>query len=91
MDNDALLIGFASRVRSMLPFMNESISFLLHNNALNITDEGTLDFSKYQVINPQEGNIEEITNIYKKAQFLGHWLIYAGDVQTIYMLLKIKP
>lgn len=90
-ENEALFIGFADRARQMLPYTKEAISFLMIQNAISLDEQGTIEVSSYRKATPRGEKVEEINEIYKKAELLGKWLRLTGNTQTIFMFLKIRP
>jgi hypothetical protein len=90
-ENEALFIGFADRARQMLPYTKEAISFLMIHNAVSMDENGLMEVPTYRRATPKGDKIEEINEIYKKAELLGKWLRLTGNPQTIFMFLKIRP
>ncbi len=90
-ENEHLFLGFADRVKQMLPFTKESISFLMIHKAINVDDNGLFEVLHYRKATPKGESTFEIKEIYKKADLLGKWLRLTGNTQTIFMFLKIRP
>jgi hypothetical protein len=90
-ENEALLMNFASRVRDMNEYTKEALMFLLKNNSISISDSGHVLVNYYRRKSPQGSDIEEVTDIFRKADRLGLWLRNTGATQTIFMFLKIRP
>ncbi|MPL70223.1 hypothetical protein SDC9_15978 [bioreactor metagenome] len=90
-ENEFLFIDFAERVRELNPFSKESILFLLQHEAVEITEKGEFTVRPYRNKKPKGENIDEIIDIYRKAELLGKWFRLTGNDQTIYMFLKIRP
>lgn len=90
-DNEFLFIDFATRVKNMNPFTNESLIFLMKHDAADITDYGEITIKEYRKKTPVASSTAEINQIFKKAELLGKWFRLTGNEQTIYMLLKIRP
>lgn len=90
-ENTMTKIHLVNKIKSLVPYTRESILFLIYHEAININNEGELDFIKYRKSSLSYINDEEIQTIYKKAQMLGKWLAKAGDTKTIYSAIGIKP
>ena len=90
-ENEFLFIDFAERVRELNPFSKESMLFMLQHEAADITEEGKITIRPYRRKVLKGENLDEITEIYKKAELLGKWFRLTGNEQTIYMFLKIRP
>jgi len=89
--NEHLFIDFPLRVRQILPFTRESLMFLLKHKAIIINETGHIEVNPYRKINPKGEDIEEVIEIFHKAELLGKWLSLTGNAQTIFMFLKIRP
>lgn len=90
-ENEFLFIDFVQRVRELNPFSKECMLFLLQHKAAEITEEGKITIKPYRKRTPRGENINEIVEIYRKAELLGKWFRLTGNEQTIYMFLKIRP
>jgi len=90
-ENEFLFIDFAARVRELNPFTRESLLFMLLHDAADITIDGKITIRPYRKIRPRGENLNEVIEIYKKAELLGKWFRRTGNEQTIYMFLKIRP
>lgn len=88
-----LLIDFPERIKELIPYTKESIIFSVHRNAivldeLNFLHEGTAMMkgkTKFPQLSP------EIGECWRRSEFVGRWLAYAGSVETVYALLGISP
>lgn len=90
-ENEFLFIDFAERVKELNQFSKESMLFLLQQTAAEITEEGKIIIKPYRKKKPKGANINEIVEIFRKAELLGRWFRLTGNEQTIYMFLKIRP
>lgn len=89
--NPDVLIGFPSRAKSLVPFANESIEFLLQKNILEISHSElsvvkTLSKAKINVIADQE-----ILECINKAAHVGRWFAQMGAEENIYAVWGVKP
>ncbi len=91
-ENERLLFDFAYRVRATKEYTLETILFLLANQTIELSDEGTIKLSRdYRLRYIEDDDIHaEIKDIFKKAELLGKWFRQLTP-QTIYMFLKIRP
>jgi hypothetical protein len=64
---------------------------MLQHGAAEITEDGKITIRPYRKKTPRGENIDEIIEIYRKAELLGKWFRLTGNEQTIYMFLKIRP
>ena len=89
--NPDVLIGFPGRAKSLVPFANESVEFLLQQNILEITHGElgvvkTLSKTKIDAIADQE-----ILECYNKAKHIGRWFAQMGAEENIYAVWGVKP
>ena len=86
-----VLIGFPERAKSLVPFANESVEFLLQLKILQIISGElsvvkTLSKSKIDAILDQE-----ILESYNKAENVGRWFAQMGAEENIYAAWGVKP
>ena len=86
-----VLIGFPGRAKSLVPFANEAVEFLLQQKILQITNGElsvvkTLSKSKIDAIADQE-----IHECYNKAENVGRWFAQMGAEENIYAVWGVKP
>lgn len=86
-----VLIGFPGRAKSLVPFTNEAVEFLLHQSILEITHTElnivkTLSKAKINDITDQE-----ILECYNKAEHVGRWFALMGAEENIYAAWGVKP
>lgn len=89
--NPDVLIGFPGRAKSLVPFANESVEFLLQKNILEIT-HGELSVVK-TLSKTKIGAIadQEILECYNKAEHIGRWFAQMGAEENIYAVWGVKP
>lgn len=90
-ENTMTKIHLVNKIKSLVSYTREAILFLIYHEAININNDGELDFIAYRKSSLSYINDEEIQTIYKKAQMLGKWLGKAGNTKTIYAAIGIKP
>jgi hypothetical protein len=90
--NPETRIGFAERVRDLVPFTAEGIVFASNQRWLTIIQSRLVRYtnavSPTAALRPPGGDVRECA---KSAYFLGRWLATAGSPNTIYALLGIRP
>ncbi|WP_428910710.1 three component ABC system middle component [Niallia sp. Krafla_26] len=89
-DNADYKIGFATTVRELIPFVKESLIFLLQRNILSINETGKLLLGTSKLKKRQLKDTDEILESINKAKFVGRWFANSGEVATIYALWGIR-
>lgn len=88
--NPQLLVGFAGRVKSLLPYVLEGLGFTMHMRSFEVTDSGRLRVLDKGVRKKIDGS-EESIECQKVAKMLGKNFAKIGDRVTIYTTLGIRP
>lgn len=86
-----LRVGFAYRIRELLPISKESLAFLLQLNALVLDDEAGFSPTRYSKRRLSSQYEDYTLDFYNNAKLLGKWLAKASDVVTIYTMWGIQP
>jgi hypothetical protein len=86
-----VLVGFPRRAKSLVPFSNEAVEFLLQLNILEIVHGElsvvkTISKTKIKAITDQE-----ILECYNKAEHVGRWFAQMGAEENIYAVWGVKP
>jgi hypothetical protein len=86
-----VLIGFPGRAKSLVPFSNESVEFLLQRSILELEHNElsiarTISKAKIDAIADQE-----ILDCYKKAEHVGRWFAQMRAEENIYAAWGVKP
>jgi len=84
-------VGFAERMRQLVPVTREATTFLLQLDVFLISDDAGLSITSHKVrdvIGQTEG---EIADCYKKARIIGQWLARVDNPATIYSMWGVKP
>lgn len=89
--NPDVLIAFPSRAKSLVPFANESVEFLLQQNILEIMHSEisvikTLSKAKIDSIADRE-----ILECFNRAEHVGRWFAQMGAEENIYAVWGVKP
>lgn len=87
-----LLMYFPQRTKDLVTITNEAIEFLLQTEKVVITANGDLEvspiartFSKTKFID------DEIRECLRKSEHIAKWFATAGKVETIYIILGVRP
>jgi hypothetical protein len=83
-------IGMQSRIKNMVSFTRETISFLIYYEVLKISDSGeliSLPTKKKRI----KINDDELAEIYSKSEFFGKWLSKTGAPTTIFATIGVEP
>ncbi|WP_290139304.1 three component ABC system middle component [uncultured Dubosiella sp.] len=87
-----VLIEYPQRARSLVPFTNEAVEFLLQTKLLQLTSNGELQISEdLKPLSENKFSDKEISDCLKKAKQIGRWFATAGKVETIYVRLGVRP
>ncbi len=84
-------IYLVEKIKNLVSYTREAILFLIYHEAININNNGELDFVPYRKSSLNYFNNEEIEDIYKKAKMIGKWFGKVGDTKTVYAAIGIKP
>lgn len=88
-----VLIGFADRAKSLVPFANENLDFLFHRNIISINEgklsiETTISKSKLDILTSSD---LEIDDCIKKAGHIGRWFALMGAEENIFIAWGVMP
>ncbi len=89
-DNPELLVGFAERTRSYMPYIMEAFGFLMHLSCIQVTDEGRIKL-KPRRVSPKELDSPECRECEQAARLLGGGFAKLRDRVTIYTMLGVRP
>jgi hypothetical protein len=91
--NPDVLIGFPDRARSLAPFTNEAIEFMLYRYIINV-DGGKLTIQKplsKSIMDKYSTTDSEVTDCIRKSAHLGRWFINMRSAESIYTAWGVKP
>jgi len=88
--NPELLVGFAERTRSFLPYALEAFGVLMDMGCIQVTDEGRIKLVPRRV-SPKGLGSEESQECEQAAKLLGREFARLRDRVTIYTMLGVKP
>lgn len=85
---------YAEHAKALNPSVKESLSLVIRHNILSITSRGEFiprentvqDYTK----KTQEFT-DEVMDCFKRAAFCGRWIARAGAIETVMVLLGVKP
>ena len=88
-----LLIEFPTRVAELVPYTREALIFALQRNALTIDSQGSFREGKAKMKGKSRypDKSAEISECWRRSEFVGRWLAEAGPVATVYGLLGVSP
>lgn len=92
-DNPDVLVGFPQRARSLVPFTNEALEFLLSRKYVMITGQG-LEIIKpisQSKINAYLSGDSEVTECIKKSEHVGRWFSNMRAEENIYIAWGVRP
>jgi hypothetical protein len=90
-DNSEIRVGFAQRVRSLIPYTEETLRFGLQNRIYKFNEDGGLITVKNKIINHKFPKNSEPDICRQKARLLGRWFAITGETRTIYTMWGIRP
>ena len=90
-ENNKTKLFLPEKIKNLVPYTRESISFLIYYEALSLDNKGNVSVNRYRKKKIHYTNDSEIKEIFNKAKMIGKWFTYVGEVRTIYTLLGIKP
>jgi len=90
-DRPQLRVGFAGRVRSLVPYTKEALQFAMGTDIVRINDSGALIPGVAQIGDSNWSSDAEPRICRQRSQFLGRLLARAGDVSIIYVMWGIRP
>lgn len=88
--NAVRLINFHKIVQGYMPYTEKTLLFLFSLNILKIEENGLINISEPNYKKTWDNSIEELNDVFKKAEFLGKWFGTVNDELMIYQHLKIK-
>jgi hypothetical protein len=89
-DKPQILVGFAERTNSLLPYTFEAMGFTMQLQSFEITNNGRLKLREGGIRKKIDGTKETI-ECQRAAQIIGRKFAEIGDRVTIYTTLGIKP
>ena len=88
--NPRILVGFAKRVKDLLPFALEALGFLMERGCFIVTEDGRLRTVEKKARRRVTGTDESIA-CQRVARFIGREFARIGDRRTIYTSLGVRP
>jgi hypothetical protein len=89
-DNPQIVVGMATRTRSLLPYTLESLGFLMHIGSITVTTDGRIETTPKCIKSTLSGS-EETRDCQTAARILGKKFASVGDRVTIYTSFGIRP
>ena len=87
-----LLMHFPQRTKDLVTITNEAIEFLLQTEKVVITANGDLEVSPIaRTLSKTKFIDDEIRECLRKSEHIAKWFATAGKVETIYIILGVRP
>jgi hypothetical protein len=92
-DHPEARVGFAERTRSLVPFTQEALRFVLGRGVLALDDGGALrpGAARIRSSTTLEEESEEVRACLQRARLLGRWFARGGNASVIFRLWGIAP
>jgi len=89
-ENPQMLIGFAERARSLLPYTLEGLGFVMQHNSFEVTEVGRLQTVDRGIRKKVDGTKESV-DCQRVARIVGKNFARINDRVTIYTTLGVRP
>lgn len=89
-DNPELLVGFADRVTSLMPYTLEGLGYAFQSGSFHISKDGSLHISKRGVRTAISGSAE-VKDCQEIAVYLGRAFARIGSKVTIFTSMGVRP
>lgn len=90
--NSQFLMDFPKRVRDLVPITNEAMELLLLSGKIELTSNGDLEIVKTaKSLSKTKFTDDEVRACLTKGEHVGKWLAKSGTVETIYIILGVRP
>lgn len=89
-ENPQMLIGFAERARSLLPYTLEGFGFVMQHNSFEVTEVGRLQTADRGIRKKVDGTKESV-DCQRVARIVGKNFARINDRVTIYTTLGVRP
>lgn len=90
-NNPELKLDFANKNRDLIPYVRETLIFLVQRNMLNITSEGQFQLGHKGLKRKKVVNTPEVKECMNKAKVVGKWFAKTGSTTTIFAIWGIRP
>jgi hypothetical protein len=88
--NPQILVGFANRANTLIPFMFEALGLLMERGCFIVSEQGQLKTLDNRVRKSVTGTVESVT-CQKVARIIGKEFARIADRVTIYASFGIRP
>ena len=76
----------------MVSFTNEAIEFLLQSRIIILNSNGYFEINKIiNALSKTKYTDEEVYDCIKKAEHVARWFWRTGKVETVYIILGVRP
>ena len=87
--NSSQLIGFSRMAKTLVPFTNEAIEFLLQSSSIELTPKGSFNVRSNAL--RKKIDVSELKDFINKSRQIGRWFAENKDVTSIYICLGVRP
>lgn len=89
-NNGQVRVGYARRVKKMIPFTREAIIFGMQSGLFDIDDGGNLVPSQRKPASPEWDSTSEAAFCREKAKFLGSWYSKVQDISSLFIMWGVR-
>lgn len=90
--NPELFVSFPKRARDYVTITNEAVEWLMLTGFLKLTESGELEkVIGTKSLGAGRSTYPETKECLQKAGQIGRWFANAGKVETIYIILGVRP
>jgi hypothetical protein len=86
-----LLVDFGARARSLVPFTNEALAYMLHTGEISLTPEGALSATPPLDIPASPQLTDDARECLTKGQAIGRVLSRAQSPEAAFVSLGVRP
>lgn len=91
--NPDVLIGFASRAKSLVPITNEAVEFLMHCGIISISAANAdVNIDRLLPSSKEKYAVDdEISDCILKVKHIARWFSKSGNIESIYVMWGVRP
>jgi len=89
--NPNVLVGYPERAKSLVPFTNEAVEYLLIQKNITLDEFGLSIIKPLSKAAMGKTKDKEILECYNKSEHLGRWFVQTGNEENIYTVWGVKP
>ena len=89
--NQEIKIGLSKRIKDLIPFTKEAMTFLIQMGNLEINSDAGLIVNKYTIRKIPKDYTKEVDDCLKKSIIVGRWFARSGNPTTIFSMFGVRP